>query len=76
MLVASLFEPDSASIKIVEFDQPLFSKVSRFQKEASNKNYRIGRLCLTAKAVDPSEANSEFVREVRRSFRNPGMQNI
>jgi tRNA (mo5U34)-methyltransferase len=76
MLVASLFEPHTESIKIVEFDQPLFSKVSRFQKEKSKKKYRIGRLCLTATAVDPNEANSEFVREIRRTFRNPGMQNI
>lgn len=76
MLVASLFEPDSSSMKIVEFDQPLFSKVSRFEKKETNKKYRIGRLCMTATATDPKDANSEFVREIRRTFRNPGIHNV
>ena len=77
MLLASLFEPDESSISIIEFTPPLLSKISRFPKQAHNdakeKDYRIGRLCMTARAADPQDVNPEFVREMERTFRNPGM---
>ena len=77
MLSASLFEPDDASISIVEFTPPLLSKVSRFPKQthkgAKDKDYRVGRLCMTARATNPQDVQPEFVREMERTFRNPGL---
>jgi tRNA (mo5U34)-methyltransferase len=77
MLIASLFEPKDASISVVEFTQPLLSKTSRFPKQSHKgsveKDYKVGRLCMTAKAVDPRETQAEFVREMQRTFRNPGL---
>jgi hypothetical protein len=77
MLLASLFEPVDESISIVEFTSPLLSKLSRFPKQTHNgtaeKEYRVGRLCMTARAVASSEVNSEFLREMNRGFRNPGL---
>lgn len=76
MLSASLFEPDEESINIVEFTPPLLSKINRFPKKMHKgtieKNYRIGRLCMTARAQNPQDIQPEFVREMERTFRNPG----
>lgn len=77
MLLASLFEPNPVSISIVEFTQPLASKMHRFAKTqhsaADEKSYRIGRLCMTATATAPKDAHPEFLREMLRTFRNPGL---
>lgn len=77
MLLASLFDPDESSISIIEFDQPLLSKKINFPKNyhdnKNEKQYKIGRLCLQAKAMQPKNIHQEFMREMDRSFRNPGM---
>jgi len=77
MLLASMFEPDEASISVVEFTTPLQSNISRFPKQAhrgvQEKDYRVGRLCLTARATDPKDVQPEFLRELERTFRNPGL---
>lgn len=77
MLLATLFQPDEDSISIVEFTKPLASKLSRFEKKChpgnKEKEYRIGRLCMTAKAQDPNNVQPEFLREMQRTFRNPGL---
>jgi len=61
----------------VEFGLPLQSKIKRFPKRnhpgVKEKEYKIGRLCMTAKALDPQKAEPEFLREVLRTFRNPGL---
>lgn len=77
ILLASFFEPDESSIRIVEFNSPLQSKISRFPRRAHNgvrdKDYRVGRLCMVARAVDPKNTQPEFLREMERTFRNPGL---
>lgn len=77
MLIGSLFEPVESSISIVKFELPLESKISHFPKRThSNKKeseYQIGRLCMKAKAKDPEKAEPEFVREILRTYRNPGL---
>ncbi|MGI0086678.1 MAG: DUF1698 domain-containing protein [Nitrosotalea sp.] len=77
MLMGTLFEPVDSSISIVEFGLPLQSKVSRFPKRdhpgIKEREYKIGRLCITAKALDPQKAEPEFLREILRTFRNPGL---
>lgn len=77
MLVASLFEPDDSSVQVVEFTSPLDSSVSRFPKQThpgeTPRDYKVGRLCMTARAVHKAEVQPEFLREMQRSFRNPGL---
>ena len=78
MLLASLFEPDESSVSIIEFTQPLASKISRFPKAkvdgGGQGDYRIGRLCLTARAMSSQDVQPEFIREMERTFRNPGLE--
>jgi len=77
MLLASLFEPDESSISVVEFTSPLESKISRFPRRIHNgvqdKDYRVGRLCMTARAASLKDVQPEFLREMERTFRNPGL---
>jgi len=77
MLMGTLFKPVDSSISIVEFGLPLQSKVKHFPKRdhpgVKEREYKIGRLCMTAKALDPQNAEPEFLREVLRTFRNPGL---
>ena len=77
MLMASFFRPDEGSISVVEFTAPLQGKRSLFPKQAHNgvveRDYRVGRLCLAAEALDPKDVQPEFLREMERTFRNPGL---
>ena len=77
MLVASLFEPDESSIRVVEFTSPLAGKKDLFFKRThggmKDKDYRVGRLCMTARAAFSKEVQPEFLREMERTFRNPGL---
>ena len=78
MLLASLFEPDESSVSIIEFTQPLASKINHFPKAKGDgigeKEYRVGRLCMTARAISPEKVQSDFMREMERTFRNPGLE--
>jgi SAM-dependent methyltransferase len=77
MLWASLFEPIDSSVSVVEFTTPLFDKNKVIRKNAHGgvpeRDYKVGRLCMLARAQDPKDADPEFLREVRRTFRNPGL---
>lgn len=77
MLIGTLFEPVDSSISILEFTQPLQSKVKRFPKRNHpgkiERDYKIGRLCMIAKALKPEKAEPEFLREMQRTYRNPGL---
>jgi len=77
MLIGTLFEPIESSVSIVQFELPLESKISHFPKKThpggQEREYKIGRLCMTAKALDPQKAEPEFLREILRTYRNPGL---
>jgi len=75
MLLASLFEPIDNTISIVDFDTPLFDKDKKIAKkpDAIDKEYKIARLCMIARASDPKKTDPEFLRELNRTFRNPGL---
>lgn len=77
MLMATLFEPVEDSVSITDFGVPLFDKKKEIRKGAhkgvEERKYKIGRLCIIAKAVSPKNADSEFLRELKRTFRNPGL---
>jgi SAM-dependent methyltransferase len=77
MLIASFFEPVDDSISIVDFDLPLSDKdkqmLRRKHPGCEEKEYKIGRLCMVAKAVAPDSTDPEFSREMLRTFRNPGL---
>lgn len=72
MLTASLFEPIEDSISVVEFTLPLLGRRVKVQ-QAEEKPHTVGRLCMLARAISPSDADPEFARELGRTFRNPGM---
>lgn len=80
MLMASLFEPVDASISIVDFGLPLGDKdkkvPSKSHQGVVEKPHKIGRLCMNAKAMDPGDVEPEFLREVLRTFRNPGLDRL
>lgn len=77
MLIGTLFEPVDSSISIAEFELPLQSKIKHFPKKyhlgTKEREHKIGRLCMTAKALDPEKAEPEFLREILRTYRNPGL---
>ena len=77
MLIGTLFEPIESSVSIVKFELPLESKKSHFPKRThvgvKETEYTIGRLSMTAKALDPQKAEPEFLREILRTYRNPGL---
>ena len=77
MLMATLFEPIEDSISIANFDLPLFDKKKEMQKRvhkgSKERGYKVGRLCMIAKATKPENADPEFLRELKRYFRNPGL---
>jgi len=77
MLIGTFFQPVNSSISVVEFTLPLHSKIKRFPKKshlgAKERQYKIGRLCMIAKAVDPQKSEREFLREMLRTYRNPGL---
>lgn len=80
MLIASLFEPVEESISIVDFSLPLGDKDKdvprKTHKGVIEKTHEIGRLCMIAKAMDPKDVEPEFLREVLRTFRNPGLDRL
>ncbi len=80
MLYSSFFEPDLSSISLVEFTNPLGSARERFPKQLHfgqiDKKYRIGRIAIKATATDPKLSNPVYTREMFRTFRNPGLDNL
>lgn len=79
MLIGTLFEPVESSVSIVHgmfeipFGKENKSLPTRMHTEVKDKEYTIGRLCMTAKALDPQKAEPEFLREILRTYRNPGL---
>ena len=61
MLRASLFEPIEASIQIMDKNIP-----------ATPEKF-VSRVCMVAKAVSIDTLESEYKREISRTYRNPGL---
>lgn len=59
MLKSTLFEPLPHTIRSIE--------------KIHSKNYTVGRVCLVAKAVPPSHMQEDSLKELLRTFRNPGL---
>jgi len=80
MLFATLFEPILESIRVIKFEVPLWDKDKdvpiRSHAGVIEKKHSIGRLCMRAKAIDPKDVEPEFLREVLRAYRNPGINRI
>lgn len=80
MLMASLFEPINESISIVDFSLPLGDKDKKVPRKSHKgvveKTHEIGRLCMIARAMDPKDVEPEFLRELYRTFRNPGLKRL
>ncbi|HEY4487174.1 MAG TPA: DUF1698 domain-containing protein [Candidatus Paceibacterota bacterium] len=78
MLRASFFEPVEKSIRTVHYDMPLLSKKTKLKKQSAwhkgEQKYEIVKLCMVAKAVPPKKTDSNFARELLRTYRNPGME--
>lgn len=62
MLRASLFEPIDETISSIT------------QQSAMTGKHSIGRLCIVARAIPSENADTEFVREMMRTYRNPGFR--
>lgn len=77
MLTATLFEPIEESISIVEFGLALLGKRTKLPKRqhsgCQENEYQVGRLCMVAKAIHPTQVDPEFSRELLRTYRNPGL---
>jgi tRNA (mo5U34)-methyltransferase len=77
MLFASFFEPIESSVSVAEFSLPLQTTSHRFQKRSHGgyieKPHKIGRVCMVARASEPSNFDPDFVREMNRFYRNPGL---
>ena len=73
MLRASLFEPDEATIRVLE--QGLMDKVKQAAKKylSDDRKYDISRVCLVATAISGDEVSDEYFAELTRTYRNPGL---
>ena len=64
----------------MQFSLPLGEKDKKIprreQKGVVEKTHEIGRLCMIARAMDPKDVEPEFLREVSRVFRNPGLDRL
>ena len=60
MLTASLFEPDTDSLQFIEAG-------------GKYNNMLKGRMCMIATAVGPESLQPNYKKELRRSYRNPGL---
>ncbi len=77
MLEGSLFEVDRESYSEIYFDVPAKDqgRVTNAVKGSSvrEKNYKIGRGAVIAKAAKSNSSNEKFEREILRTYRNPGL---
>jgi SAM-dependent methyltransferase len=76
MLQASLFQPNHSSVAEMFFDVPGRENgrvLAPQNKKKSQPEYKIGRICLTAKAVATKEAQPKLLAELKRTYRNPGL---
>lgn len=76
MLQASLFQPNHSSVAEMFFDVPGRENgrvLGPQNKKKSQPEYKIGRICLTAEAVAPKEAQPKLLAELKRTYRNPGL---
>jgi len=80
MLMATFFTPIEDSISIIDYHFPLMDKDKSIDKRSHKgiieKQYKIGRVCMLAKASNPDNYDKEFYREMQRSFRNPGLARL
>jgi len=75
MLQATLFEPIEETIHIVQKDSSLRNKIkAKFKRYfPKDKDFRISRVCLVAKAVGAEDISDEYFGELSRTYRNPGL---
>jgi SAM-dependent methyltransferase len=75
MLRASLFDPIDETVHIILYDGEKSSKSikAKFKRYMQNKEYTISRVCLVAKAISANDIDSEYYRELARTYRNPGL---
>ena len=78
ILVASLFRPLDDSLQIL--DAAHFDALQRIKQAArivlngpGARAVKVSRACLVAEALDPKDVDHELARELRRTYRNPGL---
>jgi len=73
MLRASLFEPLEETVSILD-EQGLRGRLGDLiQQFSRDRSHRISRACLVARAVGAEDVDSEYFRELARTYRNPGL---
>ena len=73
MLKASLFEPIEESVHVLDQESMNDSLRQILGHFLRNKKYTISRASLVARAVTSDAVDSEYFRELARTYRNPGL---
>lgn len=73
MLRASLFEPIDLSLNVLNETNLLGKLKDTLSQFSGKEKYRISRACLVAKAISSEDVDSEYYKELTRTYRNPGL---
>jgi len=73
MLRASLFEPVEESVNIMSADHVSAQVKQLAKRYLTGERFAVSRVCMAARAVDPAAVDKEYVRELARTYRNPGL---
>lgn len=72
MLKASLFEPIEESLNILHSSN-VEGKLKQYLLKLFRGRYEIARASLVCRAITSKEIDSEYFRELARTYRNPGL---
>lgn len=73
MLKASLFEPIEETVHVLDQESMTDSLKQILRRFLQNKKHTISRASLVSKAVTSIAVDSEYFRELARTYRNPGL---
>lgn len=73
MLRAALFEPLDDTIHVLSHSSVASSAVASVKRYVRGKRFTISRVCLVAQAIGPERADADYVKELSRTYRNPGL---
>ncbi|MDB2603307.1 DUF1698 domain-containing protein [Planktomarina temperata] len=78
MLEASFFEVDESLTSEIFFDVPGrdAGKISGQSVDKSSHRHKVGRIVMVAKAMPIEKINEQLFTELKRTYRNPGMDFI
>lgn len=73
MLRASLFEPLPDTTHVLATESLSNRLWAQARRVVRRDRYAVSRVCLVARAMSPQEVDPAYLRELARTYRNPGL---